>query len=57
MIGGCMTALATPFARGGIDDRAFAAHAAWQIGQGSSALVTCTATGEAPTLTDPNGSA
>lgn len=47
-----MTALATPFMTGGVDERAFVSHAAWQVDQGSDALVIGTPTGEAPTLTD-----
>lgn len=49
--GGSMVALATPFADGTIDWKAFGAMIERQIAGGSSALVPCGSSGEAATLT------
>lgn len=48
---GSMVALVTPFKEGRIDEEAFLAACERQIRSGSSALVPCGTTGEAPTLT------
>ncbi|MDT7935041.1 MAG: 4-hydroxy-tetrahydrodipicolinate synthase [Sphingomonadaceae bacterium] len=50
MFSGSIPALVTPFAQGRFDEEAFAAFVEWQILSGSSALVPCGTTGEAPTL-------
>lgn len=50
MFSGSVVALATPFSRHGIDERAFAELVTWQVEQGSAALAVGTVTGEAPTL-------
>jgi 4-hydroxy-tetrahydrodipicolinate synthase len=51
MFKGSMPALVTPFTTdGAVDEQAFAAHADWQIGEGSSGLVPVGTTGESPTL-------
>ncbi len=42
----------TPFAAGRVDEALFRDFVAWQIEQGSNALVPCGTTGEAATLTD-----
>jgi 4-hydroxy-tetrahydrodipicolinate synthase len=47
---GSMTALITPFANGKVDEAAFRAHVAWQIDNGTAALVPVGTTGESPTL-------
>ncbi len=47
---GSMVALVTPFRNGRIDEEAFVRLCERQIGAGSSALVPCGTTGEAPTL-------
>jgi 4-hydroxy-tetrahydrodipicolinate synthase len=47
---GSMVALVTPFAAGRIDEEAFVALCERQIRSGTSALVPCGTTGEAPTL-------
>lgn len=52
MFKGSMTALVTPFARGGaLDEAAFRAFVEWQISEGSHGLVPVGTTGESPTLT------
>jgi 4-hydroxy-tetrahydrodipicolinate synthase len=52
MFKGSIPALVTPFTAGGaVDEKAFAAHVEWQIGEGSSGLVPVGTTGESPTLT------
>ncbi|MFM5885182.1 MAG: 4-hydroxy-tetrahydrodipicolinate synthase [Novosphingobium sp.] len=51
MFSGSIPALVTPFSGGAIDDAAFRRLVDWQIEQGSSALVPCGTTGEAPTIT------
>ncbi len=48
---GSMPALVTPFANGGVDEKAFRALVAWQIEEGSHGLVPVGTTGESPTLT------
>lgn len=47
---GVITALATPFAGGAIDEERFRAFIEWQIEQGVSAVVPCGTTGESATL-------
>ena len=48
---GSMTALVTPFTKGGkVDHAAFAAHVEWQIAQGTRAVVPTGTTGESATL-------
>jgi 4-hydroxy-tetrahydrodipicolinate synthase len=47
---GSMTALVTPFRDGNVDAAAFRAHVAWQIENGTAALVPVGTTGESPTL-------
>ncbi|HYZ21411.1 MAG TPA: 4-hydroxy-tetrahydrodipicolinate synthase [Rhodopila sp.] len=49
--GGSLTALATPFRGGAVDTEAFARCCERQITRGTSALVVCGSTGEAPALT------
>jgi len=51
MFKGSMTALTTPFRNGAVDEKAYADFLAWQIDQGTHALVPCGTTGESPTLT------
>jgi 4-hydroxy-tetrahydrodipicolinate synthase len=48
---GSMTALVTPFREGAFDEAAFRKFVAWQIEQGTHALVPTGTTGESPTLT------
>jgi 4-hydroxy-tetrahydrodipicolinate synthase len=50
-LGGSIAALVTPFRDDQIDEDAFAALCARQIARGTSALVPCGTTGEAPLLT------
>jgi 4-hydroxy-tetrahydrodipicolinate synthase len=50
MFSGSITALITPFSKGGVDEGAFQRFVEWQIEQGSSGLVPCGTTGESPTL-------
>ncbi|WP_348651808.1 4-hydroxy-tetrahydrodipicolinate synthase [Iodidimonas sp. MBR-22] len=50
MFTGSMTALITPFKNEAVDLDAFKSLCEWQIGQGTSGLVPCGTTGEAPTL-------
>ncbi|TNC12349.1 4-hydroxy-tetrahydrodipicolinate synthase [Methylobacterium terricola] len=54
-LGGALTALVTPFAAGGtrLDERALGDLVAWHVAQGTEGLVVGGATGEGPTLTDP----
>lgn len=52
MFSGSIPALVTPFRDGSLDEPAFRRLVDWQIEQGSSALVPCGTTGEAPTLTN-----
>ena len=52
MFSGSIPALVTPFSGGVIDEAAFCRLVEWQIAEGSSALVPCGTTGEAPTLTN-----
>lgn len=51
MFSGSIPALVTPFRDGAIDEAAFRRLVEWQIAEGSSALVPCGTTGEAPTIT------
>ena len=51
MFSGSIPALVTPFRDGAIDEAAFRRLTEWQIAEGSSGLVPCGTTGEAPTLT------
>jgi 4-hydroxy-tetrahydrodipicolinate synthase len=50
MFKGSFPALLTPFANGGVDEKAFQEFVQWQIDQGSHGLVPCGTTGESPTL-------
>ncbi len=50
MFKGSITALLTPFANGGIDEKAYQAFVEWQVQEGSHGLVPCGTTGESPTL-------
>lgn len=52
MFSGSIPALATPFRDGRLDDDGFRKLIEWQIVNGSSALVPCGTTGEAPTLSN-----
>ena len=47
---GSKTALATPFTSSGLDQDTFEACVEWQISEGTTGLVPCGTTGEAPTL-------
>lgn len=49
---GFVSAVPTPFRRGGIDEDAFTAFCDWQIREGVAGLVVGGTTGEAPTLLD-----
>lgn len=51
MFSGSIPALVTPFRDGAIDEVAFRRLVEWQVAEGSSALVPCGTTGEAPTIT------
>jgi len=50
MFKGSITAVVTPFRDGGLDEKAFQALVAWQIAEGTNAIVPCGTTGESPTL-------
>jgi len=50
MFKGSLTALITPFRDGKVDEKAFQKLVAWQIAEGTHALVPCGTTGESPTL-------
>ena len=50
LFGGSMTALATPFKEGRIDERTFVRLCERQIERGTTALIVCGSTGEAPAL-------
>ncbi len=50
MFKGSITALITPFRDGTVDGKAFQDLVAWQIAEGTNALVPCGTTGESPTL-------
>jgi 4-hydroxy-tetrahydrodipicolinate synthase len=50
MFSGSIPALVTPFCDGAFSESHFRSLVEWQIAQGSSALVPCGTTGEAPTL-------
>lgn len=50
MFRGSIPALVTPFRNGAVDAPALGGLVAWQIAEGSSALVPCGTTGENPTL-------
>lgn len=52
MFSGSIPALVTPFKDGSVDEAAFRRLVDWQIEQGSSGLVPCGTTGEAPTLSN-----
>jgi 4-hydroxy-tetrahydrodipicolinate synthase len=47
---GSLTALATPFRNGSLDESAFCDMVDWQIGEGTDGLVPAGTTGESPTL-------
>jgi 4-hydroxy-tetrahydrodipicolinate synthase len=51
MFSGSIPALVTPFAAGRVDEAIFRDFVAWQVSEGSDALVPCGTTGEAATLT------
>ncbi len=51
MFSGSITALATPFRNGSVDEDAFRNFVEWQIEEGSHGLVPVGTTGESPTLT------
>ena len=51
MFSGSIPALVTPFAAGRVDEALFRDFVAWQVSEGSDALVPCGTTGEAATLT------
>ena len=50
MFKGSITALITPFRDGSVDEKAFQELVAWQIAEGTHAVVPCGTTGESPTL-------
>ncbi|MGE5516677.1 MAG: 4-hydroxy-tetrahydrodipicolinate synthase [Bacteroidota bacterium] len=50
MFKGSITALITPFRNGKVDEKAFKEFVAWQIAEGTHAVVPCGTTGESPTL-------
>ncbi|OAN44062.1 4-hydroxy-tetrahydrodipicolinate synthase [Paramagnetospirillum marisnigri] len=50
MFKGSITALITPFRDGKVDEKSFQDLVAWQIAEGTHALVPCGTTGESPTL-------
>jgi 4-hydroxy-tetrahydrodipicolinate synthase len=50
MFKGSLVALITPFRDGAVDEKAFQDLVAWQIKEGTNALVPCGTTGESPTL-------
>jgi 4-hydroxy-tetrahydrodipicolinate synthase len=50
MFSGSIPALVTPFAAGRVDEAIFRDFVAWQLAEGSDALVPCGTTGEAATL-------
>ena len=52
MFSGSIPALITPFTTGSVDEAAFRRLVDWQIAEGTSALVPCGTTGEAPTLSN-----
>jgi 4-hydroxy-tetrahydrodipicolinate synthase len=52
MFFGSIPALVTPFAAGRVDEAIFRDFVAWQISEGSNALVPCGTTGEGATLSD-----
>lgn len=52
MFSGSIPALVTPFRDGAFDEDAFRRLVDWQVENGSSALVPCGTTGEAPTLSN-----
>ena len=52
MFSGSIPALVSPFCDGAFDEAAFRKLVDWQIENGSSALVPCGTTGEAPTLSN-----
>ena len=51
-LSGSITALATPFSTGQVDEKAFERFVEWQINEGTNAVVVCGTTGESPTLSD-----
>ena len=50
MFHGSICALVTPFANGGVDEKAYEQFVDWHIEQGTDGLVPCGTTGESPTL-------
>ena len=53
MFYGSIPALVTPFSGDCVDEDSLRDLVEWQIAEGSSALVPCGTTGEAPTLSNP----
>ncbi len=53
MLHGSLTALASPFSNGALDEASFRAFVQWQLSEGTHGLVPCGTTGEAPALTGP----
>lgn len=51
MFKGSITALITPFRDGRVDAKAYQDLVAWQLAEGTDAVVPCGTTGESPTLT------
>lgn len=51
-LSGSITALATPFKDGMVDEAAFVCFVDWQIKQGTHAVVVCGTTAESPTLSE-----
>lgn len=51
MFHGSITALITPFRNGKVDEAAFQKFVAWQVAEGSHAVIPVGTTGESPTLT------
>jgi len=49
---GSITALATPFKNGKLDEQAYQSLCDWQIKEGTDALVACGTTGEGPVLSE-----
>ena len=50
LFSGSITALVTPFSNGAIDEEAFNSFVAWQIDEGTNALVPVGTTGESPAM-------
>ncbi len=50
MFKGSYCALVTPFAEGGVDEKAFQGFVQWQVEQGTHGVISCGTTGESPTV-------